>query len=280
MSRLGGYYDWLSRFQRLAGLVSSSGDATLTIHRRLASDRPEVPPHHVVHERLIAALPGLLDPRAIDAGCGLGGTTFYLQARLGGRFDGVTLSPSQRGRAERAAHRRGVADSCRFHLYSFDDDLRAIAPDGADLVVAIESLAHAPNPRRTIANLARALRAGGRLAVVDDVPADSLGDDDPDFRAFREGWHAERLAWHETIVGAFTEAGLRLVHDEDLTPLVLQRGARSLQRRVRVSETFRGVLGRTRFATLLGALHGGLMLERLYARGLVRYRLMVGRKEG
>jgi cyclopropane fatty-acyl-phospholipid synthase-like methyltransferase len=107
----------------------------------------------------------------IDAGCGLGGTVFYLRSRLGGRYDGITLSPSQRDRAERAARRLGVADSCRFHVFSFDDDLGAIAPDGADLIVAIESLAHSPDVSRTIANLTRALRPGGRLAVVEDVPA-------------------------------------------------------------------------------------------------------------
>jgi hypothetical protein len=114
--------------------------------------------------------------------------------------------------------------------------------------------------------------------VVDDVPSDALPVDDPDFHGFRDGWHAERVARGETLARAFSAAGLALEWDEDLTPLVLQRGARSLERRVRVSEGFRRALGSTRLGTLIGALHGGLMLERLYARGLVRYRLMVGRR--
>jgi SAM-dependent methyltransferase len=280
MTRLGRYYDWLGRFQRLAGLVSRSGDSTLTVHRRLASDRPDVPPHHVVHERLLAALPGLASPRVIDAGCGLGGTTFYLQERLGGRYDGVTLSPTQRARAESAARRRGVSESCHFHLHSFDDDLGAVAREGADLIVAIESLAHSPDPPRTIANLARALRPGGRLAIVDDVPADALSWDDPDFRAFRDGWQTEKLAREATLVRAFSDAGLELVRNEDLTPLVLMREEGSLERRLRLSGALLRVLGRSRLGTLLGALDGGLMLERLYARGVMRYRLMVARKAG
>jgi hypothetical protein len=72
-------------------------------------------------------------------------------------------------------------------------------------------------------------------------------------------------------------AGLRLERDEDLTPLVRLRDARALERRVRVNDAFRRVLGATPFGTVIEALHGGLMLERLYARGLVRYRLLVGR---
>src|SRR4029453_12219333 len=100
------------------------------------------------------ALADLRNPRVLDAGCGLGGTTFYLHADRGGRYDGITLSADQRARAEREALRRGVADACRFHVRSYDDDLRALAPDGVDLVIAIESLAHAPDPPRPLAHLA------------------------------------------------------------------------------------------------------------------------------
>lgn len=276
MSQLGRYYDWLGRFQRLAGYVSRSGDATLTVHRRLRSDPPGIPEHDVVHERLLAALGGVHVPHVIDAGCGLGGTTFWLMRRLGGRYDGLTLSASQRERAERASRRLGVSGSCRFHLRSFDDDLSPVAPEGADLVIAIESLAHSPDPARTIANLARVLRPGGRLAVVDDVPADALPDDDPDFLGFRQGWHAPRIARRESIVRAFEAAGLDLERDQDLTPLVVLRDRARLERRVGVNEGFRRLLRSTPLATLVDSLHGGLMLERLYGRGLMEYRLLVG----
>src|SRR5690606_21367317 len=128
---VGRYYDWLGRFQRTARWVSGSGDHTLTIHRKLRPERPDLPSHHVVHERLIAALGGHAVGRALDAGSGLGGTVFYLHARLGGRWDGITLSPTQRERAEAEARRRAVADACRFHLRSYDDALDDLLPDGA-----------------------------------------------------------------------------------------------------------------------------------------------------
>ena len=278
MTRLARYYDWLGRFQQVAGLVSRSGDGTLTVHRRLASERPDVPPHHVVHERLLAAVGPLVDPRVLDAGCGLGGTTFFLHERLGGRYDGVTLSPVQRARAEREARRRSVSESCRFHVRSYDDDPAVLAPDGVDLVVAIESLAHSPNPARTIANLARALRAGGQLAVVDDVPDDALLDDDPDFVRFREGWRVPHLARGTALLAAFRAAGLEVERDEDLTPLVIQRDPRRRERLVAINRRVRALLGLTAAGEVVDSLDGGLMLERLYARGLMRYRLVVGRR--
>ena len=278
MSRLARYYDWLGRFQRAARWVSGSGDHTLTVHRKLRSERPDVASHHVVHERLLDALAGLGAPRVIDAGCGLGGTTFYLHARVGGRYDGITLSPTQRERAEGEARRRGVADACRFHIRSYDDDLTDLAPEGVDLIVAIESLAHSPDPAGTVANLARALRPGGSLAIADDVPADEVPDDDADLAGFREGWHALRLARAATLEASFLAAGLQVMHDEDLTPLVLLRNPAARERRARLSGGLLRVLRGSAGGQLLGALHGGMLLERLYARGAMRYKLLVAHK--
>ncbi|MSR35099.1 MAG: methyltransferase domain-containing protein [Gemmatimonadetes bacterium] len=278
MTRLGLYYDWLGRFQRLAGLVSRSGDSSLTVHRRLSPDRSDVPEHHVVHERILAAVGSLADPTVIDAGCGLGGTTFYLHDRLGGRYSGITLSPGQRGRAVRAARRRGVDDACRFFVRSYDEDLSDLAPDGADLIVAIESLAHAADPKHAIANLARFLRPGGRLAVVDDVPVAMLPDADADFVGFRDGWACPRVARLGTLLEAFSSAALVLDRDEDLTPRVIQRDADELERLVKVNRWWRRPLGVTPARVVVESLHGGLMLERLYQRGAMEYRLLVARR--
>jgi len=235
-----------------------------------------------VHERLLGALPRLSAPRVIDAGCGLGGTTLYLHARVGGSYDGLTLSPTQRARAAREAQRRGraVAGSCRFHVRSYDDDVRDLVPQGADLIVAIESLAHSPDPARTIGNLARGLRPGGSLAVIDDVPADELRDDDPDFMGFKEGWHALHLARAGALDGALRGADLQVVRDEDLTPLVILRDPAARERRARMSGALKRVLGRSAAGQLTDALHGGMMLERLYGRGLMRYKLLVARRAG
>ena len=144
----------------------------------------------------------MIAPHVIDAGCGSGGTIFFLKSRLGGEYDGLTLSPVQRGRATREARRRNQAASCRFHLRSYDSDLSDIARGGVDLIVAIESLAHSHDASRTIGNLARALAVGGRLVVVDDVPGEALADDDADFAAFREGWHCGALARWSTLADA------------------------------------------------------------------------------
>jgi SAM-dependent methyltransferase len=111
------YYDRLTRFLGAARWIGRGGgyDA-LTVHRLLRSDHHAAPPEHVVHEHILAAIGTPLNPRALDAGCGYGGTVFYLQRRLGGVWRGITLSAAARarrrgGRSARAG--RCVPISCR-----------------------------------------------------------------------------------------------------------------------------------------------------------------------
>ncbi len=151
-------------------------------------------------------------------------------------------------------------------------------PDGADLVVAIESLAHAPDPAATIARLAARLRPGGRLLLVDDVPLDALAQDDPDFAGFRAGWLCPAILDEAALGAAVSSAGLVICHDHDLTARLPARTARRLAVLTAASRAGWWLLGRTPAGVLMGALHGGLSLERLYARRQVRYRLVVARR--
>ena len=215
-SRIAAYYDWLSRYQSLVRWLGHRGGFdSLTVHRLLSPDRPGVAAADVVHDSLVSAVSDLRAPRVVDAGCGVGGTTFYLHRCLGGECDGLTLSSVQKARAEREAERRGISSSCRFHLRSYDEPLDDLVPDGADLIVAIESLAHAADPARAIQNLARALRPRGRLAIVDDVPVDGLPESDRDLIAFRRGWSCQAVARESTLVAACRAAGLEVERDED-----------------------------------------------------------------
>lgn len=273
------YYAWLAWFQDHASRVGHpSGHDQLTVHRRLVSAAGP-PSGAEVHRHLLGALTDAASlpstPRVLDAGCGLGGTTFFLQAALGGDYCGVTLSPVHCDRAAGEARRRGLDDCCRFVVRSYDDDLSDLLPGGADLAVAIESLAHAPDPVDTVARLARVLAPGGYLAVVDDMPIAALTDTDADFEAFRRGWLCPRVASIDRLRLAMTAAGLRLVADRDLTPLVPLRDPTSLARRIRLSRAALPLVRPTPAGVLLESLHGGLCLERLYRRGLMEYRLLV-----
>lgn len=277
------YYAWLSRFQDAArGVAHDTGQQTLTVHRHLRADDGTVS-GDVLHARVLDAVRATAGAAGaaidvLDAGCGLGGTTFYLQARLGGRYTGITLSGTQCTRATAEAARRGLTDVCLFAVRDYDADLTDLVPAGVDLIVAIESLAHAPDPAATIGRLATRLKPGGRLLLVDDVPRDTLAADDPDFAGFRAGWLCPAVATDATLTAAFARAGLVVCHDEDLTPRVPARRAATLAALLTAARAASAVLAPTPAGVLTGALLGGLRLERLYARRVVRYRLVVARR--
>ena len=97
-------------------------------------------------------------------------------------------------------------------------------PDGSfDVAVAMYVMTVVPDPARVMAELARVVRPGGHVLVLNHF---SRPDTDRGMVARAEramAPHGESLGWRpifprETVAGA---AGLRLVDDEDLPPLGL-----------------------------------------------------------
>src|SRR6185312_2508257 len=90
-------------------------------------------------------------------------------AALGGRWHGVTISRRQMTVGRRLARERNIDAAVTFALCSYDEPLR----ESYNLSLGVESLIHSAEPRRTIDNLARALRPGGSLVIVDDMPVEA-----------------------------------------------------------------------------------------------------------
>jgi SAM-dependent methyltransferase len=227
---------------------------------------------HAVHDRLleISGLPP--QPRVLDAGCGFGGTVFRWCERIGGQYDGLTISRVQARVARREARRRGWETRCRFFLQSYDEPL----PGLYDGIVAIETLVHAPRPAATVAHLAAALRPGGRLLVVEDVPLAALGADAAhDLALLREHWGCPCLPALDDYRRSFAAAGLALLHEEDLTGGVRTRPPLQLDRLERRYTRLRSALPWAPARAVLAAYLGGIAVERLYATGRLAYRLMV-----
>lgn len=276
------YYDHLSRFLDFSRLLGRGGGAAQgSIHRYLAADPGEAQADSLGPERLdllvfdaavAAGLPAA--PRMLDAGCGLGGTIFRWQGWRGGVYDGLTLSPEQQRRATLEAARRGVAHTCRFHLRSYQDPIAG----PFDAAIAVESLAHSPDPAATIANLAAALAPGGLLLIVDDMPAERH---DPALLAeFKRCWRCPVLADGAGYRAALAAAGLAVIREDDWTHRLRPRplwwlrvlmSAFGLACRLSPSRGLR---------TALEAMLGGFALEALYRTSGMRYGFIVARKPG
>ena len=249
------------------------GSAQLTVHRLLSDPRAGGRPTATrVHDVIADALPSLHRPRILDAGCGLGGTMLDLAERWDGSAVGLTLSESQRQAAVRAAAARGMGERVEVRVQSYDTP-----PAGPfDLIVAIESLAHSPDPGQSVAALARVLAPGGIFVIVDDMPrAEAMGS--RDLEVFRSGWQAPVVWGHGQYVSALAGLGVAVVADRDLTNESTVRTIPQVARMERLNR-WAYALAPTRWRVVLDSYHGGLALERLYRRGWMEYRLLAVRR--
>jgi len=278
------YYDWLSRYVQLANwLAYRDRFASFTMHKTLSvppgveEGRKRTAGLEHVNNRLLEAANLPPSPRVLDAGCGFGGTIFHWHKRIGGSYDGLTLSRVQLRVARREARRRGIDGDCRFHLQSYDKPVAGTY----DAVVAIESLIHSRDLHTTIPNLAKSLRPGGLMVILDDMAKVNIDDEAPDeAEALRVHWGCARYARQEDYQKALDKARLSPIHEENLTPQVQPRNAAVLDSlEARYNNLYR-LIPLTSARTVLSAYIGGLALERLYLQGNVSYRLIVARKEG
>ncbi|MFM8411336.1 MAG: class I SAM-dependent methyltransferase, partial [Alphaproteobacteria bacterium] len=103
--------------------------------------------------------------RVLDVGCGCGATSIELARRVapGGAVLGVDVSTVMLEAARAAAGRAG-AEGLEFA--NADAQTAPLTPAGFDVVFSRFGVMFFADPTAAFANLRRALRPGGRLAVV------------------------------------------------------------------------------------------------------------------
>jgi len=253
------------------------------MHKRLGIQTAEHAGGHrtagveYVNDRVLA-LAGLPPgPRVLDAGCGFGGTIFHWQPRIGGRYEGITLSRVQLAVAQREARRRGIAHVCQFRLQSYDEPLGS----GFDAIIAIESLIHSPDLHRTLSNLAGALQPAGVLLLLDDMAAGNLDCHRPiEAGLLRRHWGCARYWTYHDYRNALDRAGLSVIHEEDLSALIRPRREEILDRLAWIYSFLHERIPLPSARTVVSAYLGGIALERLHRSGDVHYRLLVAREGG
>ena len=114
---------------------------------------------------LIAARPG---ETGIDVGCGVGHLTCDLAAEVGpgGRMIGIDASDDMLDGARVRARSQGFAEE-RIAFQHGDATALDLPSAYADFVVSVQVLSYVAEVERAIAEAARVLRPGGRLAILE-----------------------------------------------------------------------------------------------------------------
>jgi SAM-dependent methyltransferase len=272
---LSGYYDRLAKWTASARRFGyGGGHDQLTVHRALADPRAGGRPTVTrLHDLLLAALQAPLSGHVLDAGCGLGGTMLDLAQRSSARFTGLTLSERQAAAGRAAAAKLGLADRIGIEVGSYDSP-----PQGPfDLALAIESLAHSPHTESSIDAIVARLAPGGRLAIVDDMP-EPQARATRDLESFQSGWRVPGLVGAAELNAMLARRGLTIVAHRDLTDELRPRPPTRIAALEALNRALHRLSPSAALRELLDSYRGGLALERLYRRALMRYRLVVAEK--
>jgi SAM-dependent methyltransferase len=197
-----------SQTQQL-GRVRAVFDAWADAGRAEGMERGHAPTARPAFERLVEGTPDSL--RYLDLGCGNGYSVRWAAERSpAGEAWGIDLSPAmiERARAQSSAH-----PNARFEVAAFPDHgLAELRPASFDAIFTMEVLYYLPDLDAALAELARLLRPGGRVASIIDFYAEN--------RASHE-W-PEQLGVAMTLLdaagwaAAFQRAGLEVIASERL----------------------------------------------------------------
>lgn len=209
----------------------------------------------------------------LDLGCGVGGTLLSLSRSFPAtRFHGVTISTRQVAIADALARSEGCAERCQFHHGDFerlDLDLRA------DVIIAVESFIHSPNPECFFATCRQHLSEGGLVILVDDFLARPIPARDRRtsqlLERFRTGWRVPGLCTLADLDRVLDTSGLTLLDNRDLSALI--RTDRLRDRLVAVASHMAMALGLRRRPFWANVI-GGHALNRAIRSGWIRYRML------
>ncbi|MBK8776621.1 MAG: methyltransferase domain-containing protein [Saprospiraceae bacterium] len=153
----------------------------------------------------------------LDAGCGQGGSTFWIAENIGARVTGITLVPHQVEIARREAESRALTSLVDF---SIQDYTQTIFDDASfDVVWACESLCHAGRKKDFYREAYRLLKPGGRLVIAEYIRRgrNLAVEDEAILQTWCSGWSMPDLDTWDEHWSSMQEAGFTDIDPKDVT---------------------------------------------------------------
>lgn len=153
----------------------------------------------------------------LDAGCGQGGSSLWLAAKIGPDIKGISLVPHQVKIANKEAKLRHLDNKVQFFV---KDYANTGFPDESFTVIwACESLCHSPQKMTFYQEAYRLLKPGGRLVVAEYIRRGRNNEisDEAILQNWFSGWSMPDLDTWQEHVGYMQETGFTHIQQEDVT---------------------------------------------------------------
>jgi tocopherol O-methyltransferase len=230
--------------------------------------------------RVMADSVGLQEgERVLDAGCGVGGTSFWLAEERGARVVGITPVRGQLERALRYTQERG--HNARAAFAQADYRVAPFAADSFDVIWAQESLCHAADKSQFTREAARLLRPNGRLVLAEYLRSDRalLERDEQLLQSWLSGWTIPDIITGDELTDMLVASGFTDVVVCDITDAMRP----SLRRLYRITVSLYPVALALRAVLLRNDVQHGNVIGarnqwRALQRGLWRYGLVTARR--
>lgn len=214
------YYDecWLSRFRHGHNPQSLAMHMGFFENGMQDNDQAKLNMNAFITRQL--ELPNHSSFTILDAGCGIGGTCFYIGESFPNAYlTGVNLSSKQVAFARQQLDHTGFEDRVRFLVEDFA--ATSLSDASFDFIYIVESLCHAQDKFAFYKEAMRLLKPGGKLLVLDYMRTDErMADHDLQLLAdFQNGWAVEEYL--RDPVQGLTKAGFTSIQANSLTSYVL-----------------------------------------------------------
>ncbi|MEJ2593964.1 MAG: class I SAM-dependent methyltransferase, partial [bacterium] len=166
--------------------------------------------------RKVAQIAGIRrGERVLDAGCGVGGSAFYLAEKYNCKVTGITLSENQLDFAQKKNRELGLEDKVDFRLDDYNNT--SLGKGTIDIIWAIESLTSAPDKARFCKEAHRVLNTKGRIVVADYFRDTSQQDNRGWMKKWQDCWSLAEILSEDNYIKTFANAGFVLRKNVDAT---------------------------------------------------------------
>lgn len=160
----------------------------------------------------------------LDAGCGIGGTCFYLAKKTNCQVVGISLSEKQVKKANTLAKQQNLETQATFEVQDFCKT--TFQQNTFDVILACESVCYAIDKKLFLKEAHRILKPGGRLIIADGFVSKTENNKHKYIQLWLNGWQVNYLESPERMELFLKELDFKNIGYRDISKFIKRSSKR------------------------------------------------------